>query len=93
MLNESLFSSKRMDWRTPAKLFAELDAEFAFDLDAAADDDNAKCDMYFTKRDDALSRDWGGFTVFCNPPYGRNLGAWVAKGHAEGKSLILPLSC
>ena len=85
MLNESLFSSNRMDWRTPKKLFDALNAEFAFNLDAAADDDNAKCSMYFTKNDDALSRDWSGYTVFCNPPYGRNLGAWVAKGHAEGK--------
>lgn len=28
----------------------------------------------------------GGGAVFCNPPYGREIGKWVAKAHAEAKS-------
>lgn len=31
-------------WRTPDALFRALDQEFAFTVDAAADDANAKCD-------------------------------------------------
>ena len=27
----------------------------------------------------------GGATVFCNPPYGRDLGAWVRKGYEEAR--------
>lgn len=39
-----------------------------------------------------LAQSWRGETVFCNPPYGRDLAKWVAKAHAEvsagGYSLI-----
>lgn len=27
----------------------------------------------------------GGETVFCNPPYGREIGAWVEKAYNEAK--------
>lgn len=32
---------------------------------------------------DGLSQDWGGETVFCNPPYGRHIGNWVKKSYEE----------
>jgi hypothetical protein len=38
--------------------------------------------MHFTAEDDGLSLPWHG-TVFVNPPYGRQLPAWIAKAHAE----------
>lgn len=28
----------------------------------------------------------GGHTVFCNPPYGRDLAAWVEKCHRESRN-------
>jgi phage N-6-adenine-methyltransferase len=80
------FSSKSNDWRTPPWLFDQLDIEFGgFHLDAAADNDNALCQHYYTEEMDALKQDWGkdGETVFCNPPYGRMIGHFVAKAHAE----------
>lgn len=72
------YSSKRADWATPIELFLLLDAEFRFTLDAAATDGNAKTPMYFTERDDALTRRWDG-VVWVNPPYGRTIGRWVEK--------------
>lgn len=60
-------------WETPQWLFDWLDSEFHFTLDAAANHENAKCKHYFTKEDDALSRSWYGYTVFCNPPYSRGM--------------------
>ena len=79
MLNESLFSSKKMNWGTPQKLFDTLNEEFHFTLDPCADDFNHKCEKYYTEVDDGLSKDWGTETVFCNPPYGREIGKWVKK--------------
>ena len=29
--------------------------------------------------------DWGGSRVFCNPPYGRQIGDWVQKGYEESQ--------
>jgi phage N-6-adenine-methyltransferase len=59
-------------------LFAELDAEFNFDLDVCATADNAKCTRYFTREDNGLAQPWTG-RVWCNPPYGREIGKWVEK--------------
>lgn len=79
MVSRALYSSDRMDWETPQDLFDELDSEFHFTLDPCADDNNHKCAIYFTKDDDGLSKDWGTHRVFCNPPYGREIGEWVKK--------------
>ena len=46
---------------------------------------NRKCQKYYTKEDDGLQQDWGGHTVFCNPPYGKKIGDWVRKCYEESK--------
>lgn len=79
-------SSDSSEWRTPDDLFQQLDAEFHFTLDPCSTDENAKCERHFTKQDDGLSQNWGGHTVFCNPPYGRDLAAWVEKCHRESRN-------
>ena len=83
MNTEVMFSSKTDDWATPQDFFDELDKEFHFDLDAAADDSNHKCASYYTKEQDGLSQKWGGGHVYCNPPYGREIGKWVEKAYRE----------
>ena len=80
-----MFSSKTDQWATPTETFAELDAEFHFDLDPCADADNHKCERYFTKEINGLSQNWGGCNVFCNPPYGRQIGEWVKKAYEESR--------
>jgi phage N-6-adenine-methyltransferase len=72
------FSSQTDEWATPPELFARLDAEFGFTLDPCATADNAKCDTFFTKAEDGLVQAWTG-RVFVNPPYGREIGRWMAK--------------
>lgn len=49
-LSKALFSSEKEDWETPQEFFDELDREFHFTLDPCADDMNAKCEKYFTKK-------------------------------------------
>ncbi len=80
---ELMFSSKTDQWATPQEFFNKLNKEFNFTLDPCADELNHKCDKYFTKEIDGLSQDWGGETVFCNPPYGREIGLWVYKCACE----------
>ncbi|MEX3655273.1 phage N-6-adenine-methyltransferase [Mycolicibacterium fortuitum] len=83
-VNRGLFTSTTDEWPTPIDLFRELNAEFSFTLDPCASADNAKCDVYYTIQDDGLRQPWHG-TVFMNPPYGRAIGQWVAKAHAESR--------
>lgn len=84
MNTKVLFSSNKNDWETPQKLFDELNNEFHFTLDAATSDKNHKCPHYYTEQTDGLSQDWGGETVFCNPPYGSvATGVWTEKCYRE----------
>lgn len=83
MINSAMFTSNTNEWATPQAFFDELNKEFTFTLDPCATPQNAKCARYFTKEIDGLAQSWRGETVFCNPPYGRDLAKWVAKAHAE----------
>jgi phage N-6-adenine-methyltransferase len=98
MVSDVMFSSAREDWATPQWLYDELDAEFHFRLDAAADETNAKHKWYWSKdglrkqgvpdvlmEGDGLTGGWcsDGWT-FVNPPYGRGItGKWVEKAVVE----------
>ena len=78
-LTSGVFSSTTDLWATPQDFFDELNKEFHFDLDPCANADNHKCELYFTKEQDGLAQNWQGRTVFCNPPYGREIAGWVKK--------------
>lgn len=55
-----MYSSKTDRWATPLDFFQEINAEFEFDLDPCADEENHKCERYFTKEQNGLLQDWGG---------------------------------
>lgn len=84
-MNNALFSSNSNEWATPAETFQALDKEFHFDLDPCATPQNAKCRDFYTIDNDGLKQNWGGRRVFCNPPYGREIGKWVKKCHEESR--------
>ena len=79
MNTELMFSSKTDLWETPQDLFDKLNNEFHFTLDVCATPENAKCDSFYTKEQDGLSQPWKG-VVWCNPPYGKQIGSWVRRG-------------
>lgn len=90
--------SKTVEWATPQAFFDTLDARFGFTLDVAATADNAKCDRYFTKEQDGLSRRWvnedgSPAVVWCNPPYGRVIAEWIKKARLaafhDGATVVL----
>lgn len=99
------FSHTKDDWCTPAYVYDPLHAEFGFQLDAAASADNTKCPYFLTQKVDALSVDWSTASklpgdqiasgaVFCNPPYGRKVGRWVAKARRTamaGRAVVMLL--
>ena len=94
MNRDVLFSSKSMCWCTPQDLFDKLNAEFDFVLDAAATDKTAKCKLYYTPETDGLSQSWDrGGAVFCNPPYGREIGKWVKRLSRKRAGVGIPLFC
>ena len=79
MIAPALYSSRTDDWATPAALFASIAAKFGpFDLDVCATASNAKCPTFYSAEQDGLQQVWAG-NCWCNPPYGRQNGAWVRK--------------
>lgn len=89
----AMFSSTSDLWSTPQDFFDKLNAEFHFELDACALPENAKCHRYFTPEVDGLSQSWDARSIWCNPPYGRDIGKWVAKAviEAEGEKTVVML--
>ncbi len=71
---------RREDWKTPTEFYKKLDAEFHFDFDPCPINPDF----------DGLSVEWGKVN-YCNPPYGRNIKKWLAKGYQEyrkGKTIV-----
>ena len=86
------FSSRTDLWSTPQDFFDPLHAEFGFTLDVCATPQNAKCARYFTKDKDGLRQPWSG-VIWMNPPYGKEIGAWMRKAHesALGGAVVVCL--
>ncbi|MGK3364231.1 phage N-6-adenine-methyltransferase [Citrobacter portucalensis] len=79
-------------WRTPPALFAALDAEFCFQLDAAAAPHNALCRKFITAEQNTLETPWGDYLnipgyAWLNPPYS-NITPFVKKAASESKNQI-----
>lgn len=82
---KAFFTSNSDEWATPQWLYDELDAEFHFNLDPCATADNNKCSKFYTAKEDGLKNSWGGYTVFCNPPYSQ-IDKWVEKAFRETRT-------
>lgn len=79
-----MYSSNSDEWSTPQMFFDEVNKEFGFDLDVCATAENHKCDKYYTLKENGLEKNWGGYRVWCNPPYSQ-IDKWVAKAFYETK--------
>ena len=58
MNTDVMFSSATDEYATPQDFFDELNEEFHFTLDSAADETNHKCDEYYDKQVDGLLQPW-----------------------------------
>ena len=83
--------AKTVEWETPQAFFDRLDREFHFGLDPCATAANAKCRKFYTETNKGLSRSWANCPVFVNPPYGRELAAWVKKAWHESRLSPYPI--
>lgn len=63
-MKDVVWQSNSDEWETPQDLYEGLNAEFDFNLDPCATDDNHKCPMYYTQQEDGLQQSWGGAESF-----------------------------
>ncbi len=74
-----MFSKAKDDWTTPGDFYERLHQEFRFGVDAAAQLENTKCDIWYGLGSGdlggykcALTRPWAQYNWhphWCNPPY------------------------
>lgn len=94
--------TSKQDYRTEAAFLAAAKHKLgidAFSLDAAADDENACADLYYTKREDGLLQPWNpvvdpwgipiGGWVWCNMEFGE-IARWVEKAWREAREAEVP---
>jgi phage N-6-adenine-methyltransferase len=74
------FTSNTDLWSSPQVTFDKYHAIHNFELDVCANDNNAKCNKYFTQEVDGLKQNWMG-ACWMNPPYGREIGLWMKKAY------------
>lgn len=74
-MNRVVFTSLSDEWRTPASVYASLNAEFAFRFDPCPMDDQSPWD--------GLHLPWQ-FPAFVNPPYSA-IAKWVEKAYREAE--------
>lgn len=86
MMDSIHFSSETIYWSTPQWLFDALDKEFGFTIDVCASEENKKCPEFFSEDDNALLKDWGVHVCWMNPPYGTEIGRFMAKAHNAANS-------
>lgn len=65
--------------RTPPEIWEELRKEFAFTIDVCASDDNHLLPRYYTKENDALTKDWSGEVAYIHPLFDGKIGNFVEK--------------
>jgi site-specific DNA-methyltransferase (adenine-specific) len=76
---------KNDEWGTPFEMLRNAVDEFQISpkLDVCANFYNKKFDYYFTKEDNALTKEWDE-DFFMNPPYSK-VKLWVEKAYNEHK--------
>lgn len=83
---ELMHSSENMEEETPQDFFDQLNSEFKFTIDLAANKKNAKCKRYLDEKANALEVLWPKRgRGWLNPPYGRGVIHWVRKAAVEAQ--------
>jgi phage N-6-adenine-methyltransferase len=81
------------DYRTPTKFFDPLDQVLNFTIDVCATEDNAKCERYFTRKENGLIQSWRDERVWLNPPYqpAGTIRQWLSKAVTSDAELVAAL--
>lgn len=79
---------------TPQWLFDKINSMFNFTVDLSATSENAKCEKFYTKEQDALKQVWNDVSCWCNPPYSKDLQPrFIEKAHGDslkfGNTIVL----
>lgn len=83
--NRALFTDMSPEWYTPSDLLAEVRAFLGADYFDPCPASGGRL------RSNGLSVSWAGERVYCNPPYGRAISAWIRKALTEPVAEVILL--
>jgi len=91
----ALMSSTKHDWQTPDAVLERVRRIAPIALDPCTTPENpVGAERWIAPPGDGLTADWGDGLAFVNPPFGRGIGAWVAKcsgAQSDGAEVVLLL--
>lgn len=74
-----VIGNKSQEWYTPPDLLNLIYQVMDIDLDPASPEPpTVITKKYYTKENDGLNKPWLG-NIYLNPPYGREISAWILK--------------
>lgn len=91
MITSGLLTSDSSMWETPQEFFKSVQEEFNLNLDVCATRENAKLPKYYDAKANGLKSTWGGYRVYCNPPYGREISKWVKRAYESDAEIVVML--
>ena len=91
--SSAIFSHNTEELETPQELFDELNKEFHFGIDVCATHENAKCENFFSKKDDGLKQNWGGTELFGAIPHMETPSDGGCEKHLMKHPMETPLLC
>lgn len=68
---QPMLSSENDEWGTPRPFFDSINRALGLELDVAARSDQRMTLLFWSKRDQATRRPWGGRRYWMNPPYSK----------------------
>ena len=77
---QACLSSKTDNWATPQDFFDNLNEEFHFTLDPCANEENHKCDLFYTKEQDTHLKD-----ELTSPEAMSGIFMWLVRGYIRYK--------
>lgn len=80
------FKSSNQEWETPDKLFNNVNNIFKFTRDVCASFSNKKCDIFWSKEDSCLDKEWDGVN-WMNPPY-KEMKKFIKKAFEQRKNAV-----
>ena len=95
MVAAALMSSVKHSWQTPSCVLERVRDIAPIAMDPCTTPDNpVGAERFIAPPDCGLRADWGDGLCFVNPPFGRGIGAWVAKcsgAMCDGANVVLLL--
>ena len=84
--NSNRFKSKKQEYETPDELFGKINSIFNFTRDVCANEQNTKCEEFYSEENSCLTKKWDGRN-WMNPPF-KDMKKFIQKAYEERHNAV-----